>query len=51
MIVYVSCDPASLARDSKLLIDSGYVLEDIVGIDLFPMTHHIECVAKFNLIK
>ena len=51
MIVYVSCDPASLARDSKLLIDSGYELEDIVGIDLFPMTHHIECVAKFNLIK
>ena len=51
MIVYVSCDPASLARDSKLLIDSGYELVDIIGIDLFPMTHHIECVAKFNLIK
>ena len=51
MIVYISCDPASLARDSKLLIDGGYKLEDIIGIDLFPMTHHIECVAKFNLSK
>jgi tRNA/tmRNA/rRNA uracil-C5-methylase (TrmA/RlmC/RlmD family) len=51
VIVYVSCDPASLARDSKLLNDKGYKLDDIVGIDLFPMTHHVECVAKFSLIK
>ena len=51
VIVYVSCDPASLARDSMLLNDKGYKLDEIVGIDLFPMTHHVECVAKFSLIK
>ncbi|MEI6648353.1 MAG: methyltransferase domain-containing protein [Actinomycetes bacterium] len=47
-IVYVSCDPASLARDAKLLFDSGYDLDHIVGFDLFPMTHHVECVAQFS---
>ena len=47
-IVYISCDPASLARDTKLLIDGSYSLEQITGIDLFPMTHHIECVSCFS---
>lgn len=47
VIVYVSCDPSSLARDSRILIDSGYELEEIRAFDLFPMTHHIECVARF----
>ena len=47
-IVYVSCDPASLARDAKLLFDAGYDLDHIVGFDLFPMTHHVECVAQFS---
>jgi tRNA/tmRNA/rRNA uracil-C5-methylase (TrmA/RlmC/RlmD family) len=47
-ILYVSCDPASLARDSKTLIDSGYKLDHICGYDLFPMTQHIECVAGFS---
>ena len=46
-IVYVSCDPASLARDSRFLEDSGYSLDKITAIDLFPMTHHIECIVKF----
>ena len=47
-IVYVSCDPASLARDTKILIQNNYILDDIIGFDLFPMTHHIECVVLFS---
>jgi len=46
-IVYVSCDPASLARDAKLLLASGYQMDHIVGFDLFPQTQHVECVARF----
>jgi tRNA/tmRNA/rRNA uracil-C5-methylase (TrmA/RlmC/RlmD family) len=47
-IVYVACDPAALARDSALLRDANYTLEKIRAFDLFPMTHHIECVALFT---
>ncbi len=46
-IIYVSCNPSTLARDTKILTDNNYILTDIVGLDLFPMTHHIECVASF----
>ena len=45
--VYVSCDPASLARDARILIDAGYRMDHIRAFDLFPMTQHIECVARF----
>jgi tRNA/tmRNA/rRNA uracil-C5-methylase (TrmA/RlmC/RlmD family) len=47
-IVYVSCNPSTLARDTKILTDNNYILTNIVGLDLFPMTHHIECVASFT---
>jgi tRNA/tmRNA/rRNA uracil-C5-methylase (TrmA/RlmC/RlmD family) len=47
-IVYVSCDPASLARDAKYLTDGGYSIAHIVGYDLFPMTSHIECLVQFT---
>lgn len=47
-IVYVSCDPASLARDAKFLLDGGYQIDHIVGFDLFPMTQHVETVVKFS---
>ena len=47
-IIYVSCNPASLARDTKILLENNYVLFDILGLDLFPMTHHIECIASFG---
>jgi tRNA/tmRNA/rRNA uracil-C5-methylase (TrmA/RlmC/RlmD family) len=42
---YVSCDPATLARDLGLLLERGWVLEGLRSFDAFPMTHHVECVA------
>ena len=42
---YVSCDPATLARDIGLLVAGGWVLENLRAFDAFPMTHHVECVA------
>ncbi len=47
-ITYVSCDPATLARDLKKLIAAGYTLEAVLGFDLFPQTHHVETVARFS---
>jgi tRNA/tmRNA/rRNA uracil-C5-methylase (TrmA/RlmC/RlmD family) len=46
-IVYVACDPASLARDTAYLKERGFALESIRAFDLFPMTAHMECVARF----
>ena len=47
-IVYVACDPAALARDTAYLADHGYSLVKMRAFDLFPMTHHIECVALYE---
>jgi len=49
-IVYVSCDPGSLARDMKYLREGGYKLEKWVGIDNFPRTGHVEMVALLSKI-
>ena len=47
-IVYVSCDVATLARDTRTLLDAGYELEGLTGIDLFPNTAHVESIAAFT---
>ncbi len=47
-LVYVSCQPASLARDSSILRQAGYQLEALQGVDMFPHTHHLETVAVFQ---
>ena len=44
-VVYVSCDPATLARDLKILIESGYRMEQLHLVDLFPQTCHLETVV------
>ena len=45
---YVSCDPATLARDLALLTAGGWHLEGLRAFDAFPMTHHVECVATLT---
>ena len=48
-IVYVSCDPSSLARDVKALIEAGYTFVEAQPVDMFPQTHHVETVALLRL--
>ena len=47
-IMYVSCDVATLARDSKRLVDAGYRIEQASAFDLFPNTPHVETVISFR---
>ena len=44
-VAYVACDPAALGRDVAIFAEHGYRLTAIRAFDLFPMTHHVECVA------
>ena len=50
-VVYVSCDPATLARDLKILCENGYELKKIRAVDMFPMTVHVETVVLLSQLK
>jgi tRNA/tmRNA/rRNA uracil-C5-methylase (TrmA/RlmC/RlmD family) len=47
-VAYVACDPAALARDVAIFGECGYRLAGLRAFDLFPMTHHVECVARLE---
>ena len=47
-MVYVSCDPITFARDTKALLKSGYTLQHLHLLDLFPQTFHLETIAVFH---
>jgi 23S rRNA (uracil1939-C5)-methyltransferase len=47
-ISYVSCDPATLARDLKKLLATGYLLDSVAAFDMFPQTHHVETVVRLT---
>ena len=48
-IVYISCNPATLARDLKYLTENGYEIEKVQPLDLFPQTHHIETIVSLRM--
>jgi tRNA/tmRNA/rRNA uracil-C5-methylase (TrmA/RlmC/RlmD family) len=48
-ISYVSCDPATLARDLKKLTAAGYSLDSVAAFDMFPQTHHVETVVRLSV--
>ncbi len=50
-IVYISCDPATLARDISILSPFGYSVDMVQPFDMFPQTAHVECVVKLSKIK
>jgi 23S rRNA (uracil1939-C5)-methyltransferase len=47
-LVYVSCDPATLARDAAKLVEAGYALREATPVDLFPQSYHVETIAVFD---
>ena len=50
-IVYVSCNVVTQARDLKVLLDSGFAIERVTPVDMFPHTKHVECIALIQRVK
>ncbi len=50
-IVYISCNPDTLARDARLLLDKGYVMSAVTPVDLFPRTGHVESVCLLSKLN
>ncbi len=50
-IVYISCDPATLARDCKLLCNDNYKIDKVMAVDLFPRTYHVETVCLLSKLQ
>ena len=48
-LTYVSCDPATLARDLRLFIDYGYRIDSITALDMFPQTFHVETIVRLRI--
>jgi 23S rRNA (uracil1939-C5)-methyltransferase len=51
LLAYVSCDPSTLARDAKRLIENGYALKQVTPFDFFPQTYHIESISIFECTR